>query len=104
MLVTLKHDADSRRVQAELRGLGLWPQPLEAASGRATALMIAPCSARVELAAIAALEGVAEICTEPSGHPLLDARAGEPVRLGELELGPGRAPLLMAGPCGVESP
>ena len=104
MLVTLKHDADSRRVQAELRGLGLWPQPLTAASGQATALVIAPCSTQVEIAAIAALDGVAEVCTEPSAHPLLDASAGKPLRLGAIELGCGCAPVLMAGPCGVESP
>jgi 3-deoxy-7-phosphoheptulonate synthase len=40
---------------------------------------------------------------QPSDHPLVDARRGHAVNVGSIAIGPGAAPVLMAGPCAVEN-
>jgi 3-deoxy-7-phosphoheptulonate synthase len=104
MLVTLHRNAEPERVQACLQALGLWTQRLDASSGRPVAFLIEGHSAQVPIDRIASVEGVEEVCAPPSNHPRVDALVGRPVPLGSTHLGPGAAPVLMTGPCSVESP
>lgn len=103
MLVTLTNSADSRRVQAILQGLGLWTTALTDRSGRATAIWIQPCSSAVPIERIAGVEGVAEVSYPKSPHPLLDESAGRCPMIAGIPFGEGAAPVLMTGPCSVES-
>ena len=106
MILLLRAGTDPGRVQAALQGLGLW-SVLEQGQ-RQAALRLLPCSARVEPARLLALEGVEDVLAQPSPHPRVDAQAGRGVALGgargpRVLVGGGEPPVLMAGPCGVES-
>jgi 3-deoxy-7-phosphoheptulonate synthase len=106
MLITVDRHADPERVQAELRGLGLWPQRLDSRNGPPK-LLIAPHSSHVPIAIVRAVSGVEDVHTASSPHPLLDAYVGtfarSGVALSGTRLGAGARPVLMAGPCSVES-
>ncbi|HZO13606.1 MAG TPA: 3-deoxy-7-phosphoheptulonate synthase [Polyangiaceae bacterium] len=103
MLVTLNPNAEPSRVQARLQALGLWTQRLDA-RGRPVAFLVESHSAYVPLERIASVEGVEEVCAPPSAHPRVDELCHRPVAIGKLLLGEGAPPVLMAGPCSVESP
>jgi 3-deoxy-7-phosphoheptulonate synthase len=103
MLVTLKRDCDPNRVQASLQGLGLWAERLDGQSGAPAALLVASHSAGIDPDRIASIEGVAEICRFPSRHPRVDALAGTPMKVGGARIGGNEPPVLMAGPCSIES-
>lgn len=100
-VVLLRRGADLPAVVAGLQGLGLWTTTVRSRSG--VALRIQEHSARVDAARILQVEGVEDVLEAPSPHPRVDAQAGLGVPLGELRLGGGQPPVLMAGPCGVES-
>jgi len=103
-LVELTADADPRAVGAALAALGLWPTPLRDPDGRVRALSLHPSSALCAPSALAALPGVARVLGAASPHPLVDALARRPVEVaGHTFNAPGGAPLLIAGPCSVES-
>ena len=102
MLVTVNQHADPEQVQAELRGLGLWPKRLESRDGPPT-LLIAPHSSAVSVDTLRAVTGVQDVHTARSPHPKLDQCVAQSVALGNTRLGPKEAPVLMAGPCSVES-
>jgi 3-deoxy-7-phosphoheptulonate synthase len=94
-------DADLSAVRSHLQGLGLWTQVLNGRAG--AALHVASCSQRVDPAAVLAIDGVADVLTAPTEHPLVDALAGLSVDVAGRSVGGGAAPVLMAGPCSVES-
>lgn len=100
MIVTLSPGADAEAVQRQLMGRGLWVRRLEAGTG--TQFYVEPTSARLDAAAIEAIDGVASVAAERSAHPLVD---GQPsvLDIGGVVVGRGSPPVLMAGPCGVES-
>lgn len=104
MLVTLKRDSDAARVQASLQGLGLWAERLEGPSGAPAALLVASHSAGIDPERIASIEGVLAISRVPSRHPRVDALAGREIVAGPARLGGEAPPVLMAGPCSIESP
>ena len=103
MLIILDPRADRQRIKADLQGLGLWTERFESRHGGADALLVAPYSSAVDPAVIAAVEGVAEVQLPQSQHPRLDAQADEALDLGVCGIGPNAPPVLMAGPCSVES-
>jgi len=105
MLVTLKSTADPKEVQRRLYRLGLWSQALQPRTeGGASSLLIAPHSASVDPDRIARIDGVAEVSLPPSPHPRVDELARRGHRIGDIaELGGDLPPILMAGPCSVES-
>jgi len=103
MLIILDPRADRKRVKADLQGLGLWTEGFESRHGGPDALLIAPHSSAVDPARIAAIDGVAEVQLPDSQHPRLDAQADETLDLGPCRVGPDVTPVLMAGPCSVES-
>ncbi len=101
MIVTLKDGADPARVRDALTGLGLWSSPFEGRRG-SVQLFVHAHSGAVDRDRILGLAGVADVSEPASRHPRVDAQPA-PVRLGDLELGGDAPPVLMAGPCAVES-
>lgn len=99
--IRLEPGADPQRVQRELQGRGLWTRPT--ASARERGLQVLPHSAAVDPADLLAVPGVADVQVPASGCPGVEARAGQPVQVGELSIGPGQPAVLAAGPCAVES-
>jgi 3-deoxy-7-phosphoheptulonate synthase len=104
MLVTLRSDADPARVQAGMQRLGLWTERLLAPDGAPPLLLVSPCSAAVEPGDVLRLDGVARVSVRPSPHPRLDELAGQAIEIAGRRIGVGERPILMAGPCSVESP
>lgn len=103
-VVTLHQGADPQAVRAALQALGQWAQPLSDGDGGRAAFALAAHSQPVAPARLYAVTGVAEVLAGSSGHPLLDTWRGRAVPVTErLAVGPGAAPVLLAGPCGAES-
>jgi 3-deoxy-7-phosphoheptulonate synthase len=115
-LVELTADADAKAVGGALAALGLWPTPLRDLEGRVSALSVHPSSAPCALSDLMAIPGVARVLGASSPHPLVDTLARRPVEVAGYVFGEpsgeptaplgGRAPqppLLIAGPCSVES-
>jgi 3-deoxy-7-phosphoheptulonate synthase len=100
LIVTLVPGADSDAVQRQLAGRGLWVRRHQV--GREVQFYVEPGSARVDVDALRQIDGVAAVASEPSMHPLVDARSGA-VDVGGVAIGGAGAPVLIAGPCGVES-
>lgn len=103
MFIQLTPDARVADVQAELQGLGLWTRSLVDVAGVIRGLTVAESSAVVPRSDLLGLPGVADVLDAVSRHPRVDAQAGRPVTCGSVRLGPGAPPVLMAGPCAVES-
>ncbi len=103
MLVTLKSPDCADSVASRLQALGLWTEKLRGGGGT-RALYVRSDSASVELARVEAIDGVAAVWLPPDSHPLLDRLAGHAVVAGGAAIGHGHPPILVAGPCSVESP
>ncbi|MDF1561789.1 MAG: 3-deoxy-7-phosphoheptulonate synthase [Deltaproteobacteria bacterium] len=103
LLISLIEGADAKRVQGELARLGLWSS---ASPGpRHTVLQVEAHSAHAgpeTIAFIAALEEVAEVHHAASPHPALDAMP-RVLEVGRVTFGARRPPVLLAGPCSIES-
>lgn len=102
MLIALNDDARVKDVQSALQGLGLWTRRLETEDGQ-QALAVEPHSTAVSIERIRAVDGVAAVFRPASPHPRLDAQAGRALDLGPARIGGHEKPLLMAGPCAIES-
>lgn len=63
---------------------------------------VEPGSARVSASTLGAIEGVASVAREPSPHPMVD-RQGPAVEVSGVAIDARSGPVLMAGPCSVES-
>ncbi|NIP78196.1 MAG: 3-deoxy-7-phosphoheptulonate synthase [Gemmatimonadetes bacterium] len=99
MIVTLTAEAEPAAVRRALAGRGLWVRRLEA--GGRVQFYVEPGSARVDAESLRGIAGVAAVAEEPTRHPRVDAQPGV-VEVGGVSVGSG-APVLMAGPCSVES-
>lgn len=86
-------------MQRALTGMGLWVRRMD---GETVQFIVEPGSANVDPASLRDIEGVAAVAAEPSPHPLLDAQE-HAVLAGGVAFGAGAEPVLMAGPCSVES-
>ncbi|AKT40201.1 3-deoxy-7-phosphoheptulonate synthase [Chondromyces crocatus] len=105
MIVSLKQGADARAVLGELARRGLWVSQVERGpGGSASHYVIAEHSAHVTPEDLLLIEGVADVSTTKSPHPLLD-RQGSSVMVGDvrIEAGARFRPTWMCGPCSVES-
>ena len=100
MIVTLTPGADAGAVQRALAGHGLWVRRMQAEEQ--VQFYVEPGSARVDAAALRSIEGVAAVAAESSPHPLVDAQ-GPAVEVAGTAVGGDAPPVLMAGPCSVES-
>lgn len=101
MWITVKKDADLSGVQASLTELGVWTQSLKAKGGSGRSLAILPHSATVSPERLLKIDGVEQLFAPESRHPKVDAQSDQVLRGSDWVL--GESPLLMAGPCGVES-
>ncbi len=97
MWIMLEADADSKALRARLHGMGLWTRSLQSTTARG--LEVLPHSRAVPSAELRRLPGVADVLESPSAQPCLDAQAGGPWAVFA-----GGRPVLLAGPCSVESP
>jgi 3-deoxy-7-phosphoheptulonate synthase len=100
VIVTLRADAEPAEVQRELARRGLWFRRLEAEDH--VQFYVEPGSARVEVNALREIAGVASIASEAPRHPRIDAHPSA-VDVAGVTVGGDAAPVLMAGPCSVES-
>ncbi len=100
MIVSLEKEADAAAVERELTGRGLWVRRLHA-DGRVQ-FYVEPGSAWVEAGALSGIAGVASVAAEASSHPLVDEH-GPAASVGGVRVAADAAPVLMAGPCSVES-
>jgi 3-deoxy-7-phosphoheptulonate synthase len=103
-ILTVGENADLDRLLGALAGEGLWARLLEAHSEGAPRLVeIDSRSRAVEIGTLRSMPGVAHVAARKSEHPLVDEQAGRAIAVGALRIGPGAPPVLMAGPCAVES-
>jgi 3-deoxy-7-phosphoheptulonate synthase len=103
-ILSLSDDADLDRLMSELVRAGCWARRLETHGTRLGRLVeIDAHSAKIDVATLSAMPGVVTVSGAASGHPLVDARSGQAVAVGAFMIGPGAAPVLMAGPCAVEN-
>ena len=103
MLILVEQSVDMSRVRGKLHGLGLWTEPLCDRQGGLRALRVLEHSAGVSDHCLLDVPGVQSVLRAPSAHPRVDERRGLPVHVGSQTLGAGCPPILMAGPCSVES-
>jgi 3-deoxy-7-phosphoheptulonate synthase len=100
MIVTVREHEDPTRVKDELQGRGLWVQSLRA--GARTFFIVEAHSQAVDPADLEEIPGVETVAVGASGHPRIDAQPAV-VQIGKVAVGPGAAPVVIAGPCSVES-
>ncbi len=102
-LITLAPGADPGPAARALKALGLWVTPLS--DGPQRGFSVDPPSPPVALDLIRGVPGVAAVLQSGPIHPKVDGQAGRAVPFGPRPAGPalGAAPLLIAGPCSVES-
>jgi 3-deoxy-7-phosphoheptulonate synthase len=101
MIITLAPEAELQRVRAELTRLGLWVDSVERAPTGPVHVLVGRGSTAVCVAEVQRIAGVQSVSTPETKHPLVDGHGPE-LRLGDL-LVSTRRPLLIAGPCAVES-
>ncbi|MFO0555248.1 MAG: 3-deoxy-7-phosphoheptulonate synthase [Polyangiaceae bacterium] len=102
MIVNLSHGADLDAARRALTGLGLWIERVERSSRGDVSLLVANSSLPVPAAEVERIPGVSTVTVPTSAHPKIDAM-GSSV---ELALGlsiSNARPLVIAGPCAVES-
>lgn len=100
LIVILTPEAEPNEVQRELAGRGLWVRRMEA-DGRVQ-FYVEPGSAHVDAEALREIDGVAAVAREPSPHPRVDVQ-GPAVAVSGVTIRAHGPPVLMAGPCSVES-
>lgn len=98
-IIKLTQASDLKRIKGQLQALGLWTSVYESADG--PYLVASSDSTPVPDEAILAVDGVQGIASRKSPHPMVDRHPAS-VTVGKLTLGNGK-PILMAGPCSVES-
>jgi len=103
MVIYLKPGADADRVKRALIARGQWIQQVEKGrDGAVLSLQIASFSTAIPAAELEGIEGVARVGAPASEHPRVDAQ-GPRVSVGGVEVGGDAPPVLLSGPCAVES-
>lgn len=102
MVIYLKPGADADRVKRALVARGQWIQQTEKSGGEVTSFVLASFSTHVLAADLEAIEGVARVGAPASEHPRVDAQ-GPRVSVSGVDVGGDAPPVLMSGPCAVES-
>lgn len=100
MIVLLEPDADAPAVERALIAEGLWVRRLDGIRG--VQLEIEPWSSAVAPDRLLDIQGVADVLARSSPHPRVDAQRGA-VEIARRRFAPGGPPVLIAGPCAVES-
>lgn len=102
-MIVVVEGSQSANAERALRGLGLWTRKHHAGRDGQVAFHISSSSTRVAADLVRAVVGVIDVFEVDSPHPLVDAMS-RVVVVGDAEFGVGRAPVVIAGPCSVESP
>jgi 3-deoxy-7-phosphoheptulonate synthase len=95
-MVLIDSTADADAVKRALIARGQWVRPTE------RGFVLEPHSARVSSEELAAIPGVSQVVAPKSQHPMIDAQ-GPIVDVAGVRVGLGATPVLMSGPCAVES-
>lgn len=103
MIVSLRDDADAAAVKRELAARGLWIAAVERGlGGSGVHYVVAAHSSAADPSEIAKIDGVSAVSMPAPEHPRMD-RQGPQVNVNGVNIGGGR-PVLMCGPCSVETP
>lgn len=109
MLITLTADANISEIRARLQGLGLWTQTFHGEHSGRPALVVEGFSKKISPESLREIAGVADVFVLDSQHPRVDEKAGRPAIVATARTTAttvdfsGDRPILMAGPCSVES-
>lgn len=102
-IITLKHGYDAGIVRQQLQALGLWTTLLEAPDQPHVQLLVQAHSSAVNRVQIEAISGVKTLWSASSSHPLVDTLEPTSKVSVHTRVGADAPPILMAGPCSVES-
>jgi 3-deoxy-7-phosphoheptulonate synthase len=103
MVIYLKPGADADRIKRALIARGQWIQQTEkGASGEVLSFSLASYSMALDAAELEAIDGVARVGAPASEHPRVDAQ-GPRVLVSGVEIGGDAPPVLLSGPCAIES-
>ncbi|MCS6898161.1 MAG: 3-deoxy-7-phosphoheptulonate synthase [Myxococcales bacterium] len=103
MVIYLKPGADADLVKKALIARGQWVQQVEKGrNGEVLGFQLASFSSAIPAAELERIEGVARVGVPASEHPRVDAQ-GPRVSVSGTEVGGGAPPVLLSGPCAVES-
>src|SRR4051812_45366894 len=83
--------------------MGLWTTRVQSVHGQSWSLSVAKHSAFLPPEMVADVPGVDDVLASPSPHPKVNRQAARSLTVGSTRIGPGEPPVLMAGPCSVES-
>lgn len=100
VIVTLERDGDPSLVRAQLVSRGLWVRRFDGSGS--VQFLVEPQSASVARDDLLRIAGVSDVSVSKSSTPLLDAHPPL-IHVRGLALGVGAPPVLMAGPCSVET-
>ena len=100
MIVTVGPNVDPSLVRAALIEHGLWVRRFDGLD--AVQFFIEPMSPSVARETILKIEGVVDVAVSSPSTPRLDAHPST-LDVGGVAIGAGAAPVLMAGPCSVET-
>jgi 3-deoxy-7-phosphoheptulonate synthase len=103
VIVTLDADADADAVRRELVSRGLWVKRFDGGVEDPVQYLVEAGSPAASATELRSVDGVASVATRPSPHPRLDQHASL-VDVGGVAIGRDADPVLIAGPCSVESP
>ena len=101
MIVTLAIGADEKAARRELAGLGLWVESVERTAGGGLYFVVAKGSSPVDPERVERVPGVVSVSLPQSLRPRVDAH-GPVLDVGGVELRRD-SPVLISGPCAVES-
>ena len=101
-IISVQAGADLSELTRRLQGLGLWATVAQSEQGAHT-VMVEAYSADVGVAQLRDLPGVENVFSPTSKHPRVDSMRQQAVTAGGVSLGAGHEPVVMAGPCSVES-
>ena len=104
MLIRLSPNANLQHVQATMKTLGLWTAKFSSNEGH-TILHVKKHSAAIDNNEIEKIPGVIEVICPKSQHPLVDGLRNQTLHLKRIDLciGGNSPPVLMSGPCSIES-
>lgn len=95
-MVFIDPTADAESVKRELIARGQWVRATD------RGFVLEPHSTRVSADELAKIAGVSQVVAPKSQHPKIDAQ-GAVVEVAGLKVGRGHKPVIMSGPCAVES-
>lgn len=102
MIVTVSRSADLSQVKRTLAGLGLWVSAPERKEDGDALFIVQASSTGVDAREIRKVAGVTSVTEPESAHPRVDAH-GPVAKIGGGVISRD-APVVVAGPCSVESP